>query len=128
MTEASGHFKVDITPAATFAEGVGRFAVVKTFEGDLEGTGTGEMLAFRTATPGSAGYVLIEHVSATLGGRRGSFKLQHSGVMDRGAARLDCAIIPDSGTEDLAGIAGTMRIDASADHAYVLSYRLPDAG
>ncbi len=127
MREARGHFEVQTRPEGTFGDGIGRFSVTKTFLGDLQGTGTGEMLALRTQTPGSAGYVLIEHVVGTLDGRTGSFTLQHRGIMDRGQPDLEVVVIPDSGTARLAGITGQMSIDAAANHAYVLRYSLPDA-
>ena len=126
MSEAKGHFEVQTKPEATFGDGIGRFSVTKTFLGDLQGTGTGEMLAFRTPTPGSAGYVLIEQVVATLDDRSGTFLLQHHGIMDRGQPDLTVVVIPDSGTGGLVGIAGQMSIDAAAGHAYVLRYSLPD--
>jgi hypothetical protein len=122
MSEARGNFDVQIKPEATFGDGVGRFTVTKSFRGDLEGTGTGEMLAVRTPTAGSAGYVLIERVEARLDGKTGSFLLQHFGTMDRSQPEQKVVIIPDSGTGELAGIAGTLSIDAAANHAYVLSY------
>ena len=126
MSEAKGHFEVQTKPEATFGDGIGRFSVTKTFLGDLQGTGTGEMLALRTRTPGSAGYVLIEQVAATLDGRTGTFVLQHHGIMNRGQPDQTVVVIPDSGTGGLAGITGQMSIDAAANHAYVLRYSLPD--
>jgi len=122
MAEAKGQFDVQIKPEGSFGDGVGRFTVTKVFHGDLQGTGTGEMLAVRTATPGSAGYVLIERVEATLGGKSGSFLLQHYGILDRSRPEQKVAVIPDSGSGELAGIAGQMSIDAAANHAYVFSY------
>jgi len=44
---------------------VGRYALDKTFSGDLEGTSKGEMLAISTAVEGSAGYVAMEQVTGT---------------------------------------------------------------
>jgi hypothetical protein len=125
MTEAKGQFDVQTKPEASFGPGVGRFSLSKVFHGDLDGTSTGEMLAVRTPTPGSAGYVLIEHVVGKLHGRAGSFLLQHFGLMDRGQPEHKVVVIPDSGTEELAGLAGEMSIDTSAGHAYVLRYVLP---
>ena len=127
MSEARGHFDVQTRPEAGSGDEIGRFFVTKTFHGDLQGTSTGGMLAVRTQTPGSAGYVLIEHVAATLDGRSGSFMLQHRGIMDRGQPDLEVVVIPDSGTAGLAGITGRMSIDAAANHAYVLHYNLPRA-
>ena len=72
--------------------------------------------------------MLIEQVEGTLDGRSGSFMLQHCGIMDRGQPELEIVVIPDSGTDGLAGITGRMSIDAAANHAYVLHYDLPGIG
>ena len=103
-------------------------AIAKSFHGDLEGTSRGEMLAAMTETKGSAGYVAVERVEGTLGGRKGSFLLQHSGLMDRGAPSLVITVVPDSGTGELAGIEGTMTIEITeGKHFYTFEYRLRDA-
>lgn len=122
---ASGHFEVKVTPVETFADGIGRLSLAKTFHGDIDGTGAGEMMAFRTAVDGSAGYVAMEHVTARVHGRAGGFVLQHYGLMARGEPELVVTIVPDSGTGELAGISGRMTIDPVPDHAYVLTYQLP---
>ena len=131
-TRASGTFEVKLTPQAP-AEGVGdpavgRMAIDKRFHGDLEGTSRGEMLAALTPVEGSAGYVAMEKVSATLQGRSGTFVLQHSGTMRRGAQQLTISVVPDSGTGELAGIAGTMTIEITGGkHFYAFEYTLPGA-
>jgi hypothetical protein len=125
--EARGNFDVQTKPEATIGDSIGRFSLDKTFHGDIEGKSVGEMLAVRTATPGSAGYVLIEHVTGKVKGRPGAFMLQHYGLMDRSKPELKVAIIPDSGTGELAGIAGEMSINAADNHSYVLTYSLPAA-
>ena len=100
-----------------------RTVVSKEFSGDMAGTSEAQMVAAYTATPGSAGYVAIEHFTGSVGGRSGSFVLQHSGLMDRGDAALAVTIVPDSGTGELAGISGTIEIDNDAGtHSYVLEY------
>ena len=72
-----------------------------------------------TPVDGSAGYVAIERVSGALHGRKGSFVLQHSGTMTRGAAELVISVVPDSGTGELAGITGRMVITiADGKHSY----------
>jgi hypothetical protein len=84
------------------------------------------MLTGMTTTKGSAGYVAIERVSGVLAGRRGSFILQHSGTMARGVAKLLVTVVPDSGTDELLGISGTMAIDvADGKHSYEFTYTLP---
>ena len=124
-SEASGTFDVALTPAGEPDAAVGRLTLAKTFRGGLEATSVGEMLAVRTAE-GSAGYVAMERATGTLAGRRGSFALQHSGTMDRGAPTLSVAVVPDSGTEGLTGLSGTMTIDVvGGEHRYGFRYRLP---
>ena len=131
-TRAAGPFEVKLSPQPLFFdhEGapLGRMSMEKQFHGDLEATSKGEMLSAGGSVKGSAGYVAIERVSGTLHGRRGTFVLQHSGTMTRGAPGLTVSVVPDSGTGDLVGLAGTMRIVISeGKHEYELTYAL-DAG
>ena len=130
---ANGSFDVHIAPQAlsgvAAASGLGRMSIDKRFHGTLDATSTGEMLAFRSATAdGSAGYVAMETVRGSLDGRRGSFVLQHSSTMARGAAAQSITVVPDSGTDALTGLAGRMVIDIAADgtHAYRFEFTLPD--
>ena len=84
------------------------------------------MLSAMTATQGSAGYVAIEKVAGTLGGRKGSFVLQHHATMTRGVPQLDIVVVPDSGTGELAGLSGTMKIVIAEGgrHFYELDYAI----
>jgi hypothetical protein len=109
------------------AEGavLGRMSLEKSFHGDLEGAGKGAMLTAGTSVQGSAGYVAIERVSGTLHGRRGTFALQHTGTMNRGEPQLSITVVPDSGTGELAGLAGKLAITvADGKHSYDLEYTL----
>ena len=128
-TIASGTFEVTMTPQAP-AGAPGEPAVIrleKEFAGDLEGTSGGQMLAARTDIEGSAGYVAIERLTGTLHGRSGSFVLQHSGTMNRGAPTLSVTVVPDSGTGELIGLAGSMTIERTGgQHLYRFDYTLAD--
>src|ERR1700742_3392456 len=88
-----------------------RMSIDKQFEGDLEATSKGEMLAAGTAVKGSAGYVAIERVTGRLPCREGSFVLQHSATMNRGQPSLTITVVPDSGTNQLTGLTGKMMIE-----------------
>jgi hypothetical protein len=126
---ASGTFEVKLTPqpADGYADAttLARMTLDKEFKGDLEGTSKGQMLSAGTPIRNSAGYVAIEWVTGTLQGRAGTFILQHSGTMNRGAPSLVVSIVPDSGTGGLEGISGTMTIDLSGGrHAYTIDYTL----
>jgi hypothetical protein len=124
---ATGTFDVTTTPVSEPTAFPGRLKLVKRFHGDLDGTGEGEMMAVMTETKGSAGYVAIEKVTGTLRGKQGSFVFQHSGTMSRGAQQLSISVVPDSGTDGLAGIAGTFRIQIEGkEHRYSFEYALPD--
>src|SRR5262249_4617925 len=119
---AAGAFDVKVTPQkpdtqVARAANLGRLTIDKRFHGDLEGISKGEMLATQTDTPGSAGYVAMERVTGTLKGRSGSFVLQHSATMTRGAPKATIAVVPDSGTGDLQGLSRTRAITSAADGA-----------
>ena len=127
MPIARGPMEVTIEAEPPFLEQDGvtlsRNVVRKEFSGDAVGASEAQMLAAFTATPGSAGYVAIERFTGSVGGRSGSFVLQHSGVMRRGDGRLSVTIVPDSGAGELAGISGTMEINNDEGrHSYVLDY------
>jgi hypothetical protein len=129
---ANGTFEVKLSPqpADEYADGatLGRMTIDKRFQGDLQATSKGQMLTGMSSIKGSAGYVAIERVSGTLAGRRGSFILQHSGTMVRGAPSLTVAVVPDSGTDELTGVSGTMIIDVTGGrHSYTFEYTLPAA-
>lgn len=130
---ATGTFDVKLSPQPPSAEaekaGLGRMSLDKHFHGALEATSSGEMIAFRSATPGSAGYVAMETVHGTLDGRTGSFVLQHSSTLDRGQATQQISVVPDSGSGALTGLAGRMSIDIAPGgaHSYRLEYTLPAA-
>ena len=129
-SRASGPFEVKLslqTPSDPADATLGRFSIEKQFHGDLEGVGKGEMLTAGTPVEGSAGYVAIERVTGTLRGRTGSFVLQHSGTMTRGAPQLSVTVVPDSGTGQLEGLTGRMAIImGGGKHSYDFEYTLSD--
>jgi len=121
---AKGTFEVKMKPLESAA--IGRMSIDKTFAGDLAGTSVGEMLAVRTAVATSAGYVAMEKVTGTLGGKSGTFVLQHSGTMAGGKQELSVTVVPDSGTEGLTGLSGKMAIIIEGKkHSYEFVYSLP---
>jgi len=125
-THATGTFDVKLQPQTT-AEGstLSRLSIDKQFHGDLEAVSTGEMLAAGTEVKGSAAYVALERVTGTLHGRRGTFALQHTGIMNRGAPTLTITVVPDSGTGELAGLAGSLDITITdGKHSFTFDYTL----
>jgi len=129
---AVGTFDVKVAPAPATEDSsdatIARMLLDKQFHGGLEATSKGEMLASRSAVQGSAGYVAMEQVTGTLDGRSGTFVLQHSGTMTRGEPSLSVTVVPDSGTGELTGLSGVMKIDIiDGQHHYEFTYHLPDA-
>ena len=125
---ARGTFEVKMTPQPPddgAGGGFDRLFGDKQFHGELDAVSKGQMLAARTAVEGSAGYVALELVTGKLNGRRGSFVLQHKGTMSKGVYNMNVTVIPDSGTDELVGIAGTMTIIIEGSkHSYNFEYTL----
>ena len=120
--------KLNVLPANDPNANLGRMSIDKQFHGDLEATSQGEMLSVMSDVQGSAGYVAIERVSGALNGRRGSFVLQHNATMNRGEPFLNIIVVPDSGSGELVGLSGTMRIViADGKHSYEFDYALAPA-
>jgi hypothetical protein len=125
---AQGTFTVKVLPVSPApAEGLSRFSIDKEIHGDLEATTKGEMFSGGDFKAGSAGYVAIEVVTGTLGGKHGSFALQHFATMDANGPKMTVVVVPGSGTGELKGIAGTFTITiAGGAHSYAMEYTLPE--
>lgn len=127
---ATGNFEVKVQPQAAdnppaAAAGLGRLSLDKRFHGELEASGQGEMLAAGDGTSGA--YVAMEKISGTLHGRRGSFVLVHRALMVDGTPQeWTVAVVPGSGSGELAGIGGSLAITlVDGKHHYDFSYTLP---
>ncbi len=132
---ANGTFSVkafnpaSVTPAPAITTGlpVGVATMEKHFEGDIAGrSATVFTAAFDQAT-GVGTYVAMESFEGTVGGRPGAFNFVHSASTtgaDRTAGYF--AIVPSSGTGELAGISGTgdLSVDADGTHRIWLDYEL----
>lgn len=128
----TGPFDIQLEPQplSTIAahSGLGRLSLSKVFHGNLEATSTGEMISFRSPIAGSAGYVAMETVHGTLNDRKGSFVLQHCSTLSRGTPAQSITVVPDSGTDELAGLNGSMTIEitTAGAHSYRFEFSLPD--
>jgi len=126
----TGKFTVNLNPLDLSTKGkagmtLGRMSIDKTFEGALSAVSKGEMLSALTPIKGSAGYVALEQVEGVLEGKKGTFILQHFGVMDKGQDSLNLIVVPDSGTNELVGLSGTMNIiRKDGEHFYEFNYQL----
>ena len=130
MPQAKGPFDVKVVPLPpdTGAQdaALSRMSLDKQYHGDLEATGKGQMLA--AGSPNSSGvYVAIERITGTLHGRKGSFVIHHTGIMTRQQPQLTIAVVPDSGTDELTGLSGSLSIEiVDKKHFYTFDYTLPD--
>ena len=128
---ATGPFDVTIILQDDKSEDplLGRMTIDKQYHGDLEAIGKGQMLTAGSAIKGSGAYVAIEKVTGTLHGLTGSFVLQHTGTMTQGLPQLTIAVVPDSGTGQLAGIVGKMNITIApgGKHSCDFEYTIPEA-
>jgi Protein of unknown function (DUF3224) len=101
MPRATGIFDVSLKPLPMDNDPgtqlLGRMSIDKQFHGDLDGTSKGQMLTGGTIIKNSAGYVVIERVTGSLKGRKGSFILQHTGAMNRGEPSLVITVGPRFG-------------------------------
>jgi hypothetical protein len=129
---AAGYFDITMAPQKADnpqaqSAALARLSLDKHYHGDLEGVGQGEMLACGDGKQHGA-YVAIEKVTATLGGRSGSFALVHRAVLKRGEPEgWTIEVVPDSGTGQLAGMSGTLTItNRDGKHFYELQYTLPE--
>lgn len=104
-----------------------RTLVRKRFSGGFEGTSVAH-LTMAHVDDGPRAYTGFERVTATLDERAGTFLLHHDARSADGEATLRLTVVPDSGTDDLAGIRGEAAIDGGDDgHALRLTYELPAA-
>ena len=128
---AKGTFEVKVTPlAADDSIGdptIGRLSLDKTWSGEMAGTSKGQMLGAQSETEkGSGGYVAMERFTGTLNGKRGSFSLQHHGTMVGGKFEINVYVVPGTGSGELAGISGTLKIIIEGGkHFYEFEYSLP---
>lgn len=126
---ATGTFDIDSWEQTPYDERDGvslsRTRVTKTFHGDIEGISTAELL-MAGARDGSAAYVGLERIEGRVHGRSGSFVLQHSATMTRGAPSASWTVVPDSGTGELRSLRGEAQIINEPDggHTFTLDYEL----
>jgi len=91
--------------------------VTKRYEGDIAGTSTTKWLMAYSPDK-SALFVGIEHITGTVGGKKGGVVLLHDGEYRDGVAAA--ALRVASGTQELAKVAGTGKFRADPAGALTL--------
>lgn len=128
---AKGAFDVKVQPLEAYNKnpdaGLGRMSIDKQFHGDLDAVSQGEML-YAGNSKDTGGYVAVERVTGTLHGKRGAFSLQHNATRTPGEAHLNIIVVPGSGSGELAGLDGTMKIAIAegGKHYYEFDYELAE--
>ena len=128
---AKGAFDVKLQPLEAYNKsegaGLGRLSIDKQFHGDLDAVSQGEML-YAGNSKDTGGYVAVERVTGTLHGKRGGFSLQHNATRIPGEAHLNIIVVPGSGTGELVGLDGTMKIVIAegGKHYYEFDYELAE--
>jgi len=121
---ATASFEIDSWDEQPYDEQDGirlsRTRVVKSFRGDIEGGSTAELLMV-VAGQDSAAYVGVERVSGRVNGRSGSFVYTHTATASGGTQAASWPVVAGSGTGQLAGIRGQIRIDNLPDGGHVLT-------
>jgi hypothetical protein len=104
---------------------LGRVHITRSFSGEIEGQSTAELLTARAAD-GSAAYVGLDRISATIDGKTGTFVLQHWGTVSSEGASTAGIVVPGSAAGDLAGLRGQGKIvvDDQGTHRLELDYEL----
>jgi hypothetical protein len=83
--------------------------VSKRYDGDIKGTSTTKWL-MAYAPDESALFVGVEHITGTIGGKKGGIVLLHDGDYRDGVASAELRVA--SGTDELADVAGTGKFRA----------------
>jgi Protein of unknown function (DUF3224) len=106
---------------------VTRASVSMSFSGQLEGEGAVEWL-MGYDEDGTATFVGLERVVATLGDRSGSFVLQHVGRFDGETGEAEVLVVPGSGTDELRELRATGKFRAGlgpdSERTITLDYEL----
>jgi hypothetical protein len=95
---------------------------LKTYTGELAGTGVLEAIMMGLEGGDPAVYMGAERIEGTLQGRKGSFVALHSATSSAGKHVKSWTILTGSGTDELAGISGSGEI--KSNHDFVLEYEL----
>ncbi len=121
----NAQFSIELTPVEAILEHTGRMDFTKSWTGSMAGVSHGVMLSGGDPRSGSAGYVAMEVFTGSVDGRTGGFAVQQFGIMNGGAVELRYEIAPGSGTGELTGMTGSIKLDVvDGVHEVTLSYSI----
>jgi hypothetical protein len=89
-----------------------RSSVAYTYQGDIEGESTLDyLMVYRPDESGS--FVGLERIIGRVGGRSGSFVIQHTGTFNKSDVNGTFFVVPHSGTSELTNLRGKGSINLS---------------
>ena len=126
MTSATATFQVKSWEENPFNEMEGgpkltRASITKSFSGDIEGEASLEYLMMYRAD-GTASFTGLERIVGSVGGRAGSFVLEHRGTFAEGTAKATWSVVPGSGTGELNGLRGEGGFEAAHAERYPVTF------
>ena len=100
-----------------------RGRVDRRFDGAIAGESVAAVLIAR-GTAERLGYVATDRFTGQVGDRSGTFVFQHGGSIDRGKLTPFGYVVPGTGTGELEGLTGEIRIEfvPPSTHAIILYY------
>lgn len=111
----------DYVPDVTTALTTGHLRMRKAYAGDLEGRSVTQFTSAYDQASGVGTYVAMESFEGTVAGRQGTFNFVHA-ASTSGTDRSDefGLVVRGSGTGELAGIEGTVRLRVDEDGTHHL--------
>jgi len=113
----------DYVPDITTALPTGHLRMRKTYSGEVAGRSVTQFTSAFDQDSGVGTYVAMESFDGTLAGRRGTFNFVHA-ASTSGADRAHeyGLIVPGSGTGELVGIEGTVRLHVDEDGTHRMDF------
>ena len=115
----------DYVPDVTTALPTGhlRMRMRKAYAGDVEGRSVTQFTSAFDQETGIGTYVAMESFEGTVAGRRGAFNFVHA-ASTSGTDRANeyGLTVPGSGTDELAGIEGTVRLHVDPDGTHRMDF------
>jgi hypothetical protein len=113
----------DFAPDVTTALPTGHLRMRKTYTGQVEGRSVTQFTSAFDQVTGVGTYVAMESFEGTVDGRRGAFNFVHA-ASTSGADRSNeyGLIVPGSGTDEIAGIEGSVRLRIDADGIHHMDF------
>ncbi|MFK7730697.1 MAG: DUF3224 domain-containing protein [Pseudomonadales bacterium] len=120
-TLAEGSFTIDSWDETTVDERddgtrLNKASIVQNYSGDIDGSSKVEYLMLHAADK-SARFLGFETVQASIGGKQGSFVLQHDGKFSIGVASSTFKVVSGSGRGGLMNISGSGSFTSTGEGA-----------